>query len=442
MAQVYTKDGLRELNSGLGTSREKLTAATYNTVTIADQELIAAYEGAWLPRAVVDQVASDAFRKWRQWKGDTSQNGALEQEEKRLGIRSKLERALQLARLLGRAHVYFDLGDDPAEPVSVNRVKRGGIRFATMLTRRELADGPIDDDPMSPFYGSPQYYELSSRSQGIVRIHPSRLVTFYGTEGSQDLTFGRKGESVLKHTFDAIKRHDSAVQNVTQLLFNSSVMIMTVPGLFDLMRDPEEAALVQARWAEFRHGLGNFGLGLVNAPVNKDQSGETMQQFNTSFATLPDIITKAQEEVCAAAGIPRAILFGTSGGGLGSTGDLELSSYYDSVNMIQTNDVEPALTVFDECLIRSALGARPADLWYEWASLWQMSDKEKAEIFAKKAEAWTKVSGILSPDIVAEPMVTDLVDAGLSPGLDVAYKEFKEAGGFVEPPQNEMDIVV
>lgn len=437
---TYISDRLTDLNSGMGTTRDKGANVTYTPVFHTDQELISAYESAWLPRAVVDQVASDAFRKWRQWKGDAKQNEVIEKYEKRLGIRSKLERAMQLARLFGRAHVYFDLGDDASEPVNVNRVKRGGIRFATVLSRREVADGEIDDDPMSPYYGEPRYYMISSSSHGMVRIHPSRMITFYGAEGTSDLAFGRKGESILKASLSAIKRHDSAVQNVAHLLFNASVFILKVPNLADMLRTPEGTTVALSRWSEFRAGMGNFGLGLLNSPSNSDQNGEELTQFQTSFATLPDIITKAQEEVCAAVNIPRAILFGVSSGGLGSTGDLELSNYYDSVNGIQSNDIEPAMAIFDECLIRSCFGLVPDGLWYEWASLWQMSDKDKAEIFAKNADAWVKIGGILTPDVIAGPMITALVDAGLAPALDVSYNEFKEANGEIEPPADEMEL--
>jgi len=432
---IDIKDTLTSLVGGLGTSKDKAASVTYSTPALTDQEAISAYTGAWLPRKAVDQIAKDCFRKWREWQADPVQVGRLEQEEKRLDLRAKFERAMILARLFGRAHVYFDLGDDPSQPVNVNRVKMGGIRFATVISKREIVDGDTDDDPMSPNYGSPRYYELSSPSAGIVRIDPSRLVTFWGDEDPRDMVFGREGRSVLQSAMPAIKRHDGIVANIAHLVFESRLKIISVPGLGDLLKDERQSQAILDRFALFNRMMDNQSIGLLSASSNKDVPGEDFKQFQVSFATLPDVIEKAQEEVSAAVGIPRAMLFGTSAGGLGSTGDLELSNYYDSIGTMQTNDIEPALRVIDECLIRSALGNRPADLWYQWASLWQVSDKEKAEIADKittSAERLIRMG--LSLDIVAEPTISALVQAGTFPGLET---KLEEAGDDLEDDPDE-----
>lgn len=442
MTSTIFTDSLTSLVSGLGTSRDKSATVSYTSPNLRDQELIDAYNGAWLPRKIVDQVAKDAFRKWRDWQGDTAVNGAIEKEEKRLGLRAKFERAQVLSRLLGRAHVYFDLGDDPALPATPERVRKGGIRFATVLSRREISDGDIDDDPMSPYYGLPMYYELFSPTVGLIRIHPSRLVTFWGDDDPRDMVYGRRGVSVLQAAFPAIKRHDGTVANVAGLVYEARVDVITVPDLGVLLADEDQGKAILDRFRLMATMKGNNGLVLLSGSSNKDAPGETWDQKNTTFATLPDIIEKAQEEVSAAAGIPRAILFGASSGGLGSTGELELSSYYDMINSIQSNDIEPALSIIDECLIYSALGNRPADLWYSWASLWQMSDKEKAEIASKITESGVKMGTMGFPvDVVVTAVSSALVEAGLFPGLEQALADHLAENGYtVEVEGNEDDL--
>jgi len=211
-----------------------------------------------------------------------------------------------------------------------------------------------------------------------------------------------------------------------------------VPGLGQLMQDQAQSTALLDRFRLMATMKGNNGLVLLSGSENKEVPGETWDTKSTTFATLPDIIEKAQEEVSAASGIPRAILFGTSGGGLGSTGDLELSSYYDSINTMQSNDIEPAMTILDECLIRSALGSRPADLWYSWASLWQMSDKEKAEIADKITTSGVKMGTMGFPvDVVVPSIASALVEAGLFPGLEAALAEYQEANG--DTLEQEMD---
>ena len=439
---ISLNDSLTSVVAGMGTSRDKSSTVTYTAPSLTDREAIDAYSGAWLPRKIVDQAAKDCFRKWREWQGDQVQNGKLEAEEKRLDLRSKYERAMVLARLLGRAHVYLDLGDDPSQPAIPDRVKAGGIRFATVLSRREIADGDIDDDPMSAYYGMPKYYDIMSPSQGLVRIHPSRLVTFWGDESPQDLVYGRKGNSVLQAAMPAIKRHDSTVANVAGLVFEARVDVITVPDLAVLMQDEAQSKAVLDRFRLMATMKGNNGLVLLSGSANKDVPGETWDTKPTTFATLPDIIEKAQEEVSAASGIPRAILFGVSGGGLGSTGDLELSNYYDMIGTIQSNDIEPALSIMDECLIRSALGNRPDDLWYNWSSLWQMSDKEKAEIADKITTSGERLIRMGMPADVAIPAtVSALVQGGMFPGIEGMMQEYLEGNGdSLEPEGYEDDL--
>lgn len=436
MAQVIAKDSLTSLVSGMGTDRDKSATVRYSQSYVTDEELINAYTGAWLPRKIVDQPANDAFRKWRAWQGEADVVGRIEAEEKRLGLRSKFDQAYTLARLFRRAHVYFDLGDDPATPVNPARVRAGGIRFATVLSCRELSDGDIDDDPMSPGYGSPKYYDLMSPSRGMVRIHPSRLVTFWGDSDPQDMVFGRRGRSVLEAAFGSIKRHDATVANVAGLVFEARVDVITVPGLGELLADQEQGQAILDRFRLMATMKGNNGMVLLSGTTNKDLPSETWEQKNATFATLPDIIEKAQEEVSAAAKIPRAVLFGASGGGLGSTGDLELSSYYDMIGSIQTNEIEPALSVIDECLIRSALGARPSELWYEWSSLWQMTDKEKAEIGKIKADMVKTLvdAQVIPAGVLTKPTISSLAESGVLPGLDQEYADWEEL------PASEEDL--
>lgn len=440
----YISDSLTSLVSGLGTSRDKSSTVYYDTPRLLDQEAINAYMGSWLSRKIVDQPAKDCFRKWREWQGDTAISGKIEKEEKRLDLRNKLERAMILARLIGRAHVYFDTGEDPAEPVNINRVGLGGLKFATVVSKREVADGEIDDDPISPYYGSPRYYELMSPRYGMVRIHPSRMVTFYGDEDPRDMVFGREGQSVLLAAMGAIKRHDGTVANVSGLVYEARVDVITVPDLAMHLQDPEQSKAFLDRFRLMATMKGNNGVVLLSGSANKDVPGETWDQKNTSFATLPDIIEKAQDEVSAAANMPRALLFGTSAGGLGSTGDLELSSYYDSIATMQTNDIEPSISILDECLIRSALGSRPADLWYQWSSLWQMTDKEKSEIADKLTTAAERLVRMgVNLDIVEGPTISALVEAGTFPGLEQSFADFgSSVDNAAEMAEQEMEAAI
>ena len=77
------------------------------------------------------------------------------------------------------------------------------------------------------------------------------------------------------------------------------------------------------------------------------------------------------QSVSGAADIPGTRLLGQSPAGMNATGESDLRNYYDRLQ---------AMFRMDEALIRSALGSRPADVYYDWAPLWGMSEKEKADV--------------------------------------------------------------
>ncbi len=437
-------DGLTSLVTGLGTDRSKLYSLTYNSPTENLSQYRNAYRSSPLAKRIVEQPAKDAFRKWRAWQADQQQISAIEATEKRLKVRDILERAMIEARLAGKCYVYIAVkGDEERtdEPINPERVKRNGVSRIVMLTKLEVADGDIDIDAMSPTYGEPRYYEVMSTAQ-LTRIHPSRMVIFYGNEKPYDFVSGRSADSVLMSLIDPIKRHEAMVDTVADMMFESVVDVVTVPGLAEMMQDPDEEAALITRFQTAKSLKSNNRVTLLNGSISEAQNSEEWQQKTISFATLPDIIKEDQIELCAATGIPHALLFGQSSGGLGSTGDMELSSYYDRVNTVQTNDVEPAISILDECIIRDALGSRPADIWYEWNSLWQMTDKEKAEIGDKIAGKWQKLvsAGVLPAEAITDAVINDLTESGVGGGIEQTYADWL-AGGGMDDLQEEVDQV-
>jgi uncharacterized protein len=443
---MHINDGLTSLVTGMGTDRDKSESVTYTLPTHdRTQEYVAAYRTSWLARRVVDQVAEDCFRKGRAWQAEADQISRIEATEKRIGWLKKSERAFQLGRLYGEAYLYISIkGDEDRtdEPLDPRRAKNGGISRIVLLTKNEIAEGPIQTDPLQDGYGEPQYYEVMSTAE-LRRIHPSRLVKFKGKELPQDYVFGSESESVLASTLPAIKRYDSIIHNVSGMTHDARVRILYIQNLAKLLEDSEGETQVLTRARVFNMGLSNMSMGLLDAgdPNISDDKGERLDQSTTSFATLPDVIEKAQEDASAAARMPRAILFGTGAGGLGATGDLELSAYYDYVNTLQSNELQPAMSVLDECIIWDALGARPAEIHYNWNSLWQQSDKERAELADKISSSVQKLisSGAIPAEVMTQSVINAFTENGVFPGLEGHYWDWIDAGGTLGEEGQEED---
>lgn len=432
---MIIQDGFQNVIAGLSPARDKAQNASYTKSIWTAQQFEAVYADSPAAKAAIDQIPDDSVRKWRTWQGENDQVTAIEGLEKRLRIKQTLNWVDKMSRLYGEYYAYIDVGQPPEAPLDPATVGKDGLRFVIPMSRSQLSDGECETDPLSPEYGRPKFYTVSSNTQGAVNIHPSRIIRMFGTETPSQGFGYQRGESVLQYLMTSVMQYDGVMANVASLVYEAKVDVIQYPGLSQVLDggDQEVAFLKAQNLAMLMKG--NNGVLLLEGASSKDGVGAVYSQKTMSFATLPDLIDRFQSQLAGAANSNRARMFGVSAGGMGSTGNLELSTYYDFINSRQSNYLEPALTILDECIIRSALGSRPDDLWYEWNALWQISDKERADIGNTLANAAKTLAdaGILPADVLSEPVTLALVNAGVFPGLDQALDDFIDAGGEIDP---------
>ncbi|MFU0503641.1 anti-CBASS protein Acb1 family protein [Pseudaminobacter sp. NGMCC 1.201702] len=436
---TFVRDGLASMVAGLGTERDKAATVYYTDPVIDQQQLVAAYRSAWLPRKIVDIPALDSCRNWRAWQAKNGQIELIEAEEKRLNVKSKVLETRKKARLFGGAALYIDLGDDASQPLRVESVKKQGIRFLTVLTPRQLQPGEIETDPLSPLYGRPKDYTIVAGTTAQTVIHPSRLVIFYGNEmPDNDLTSGGAfawGDSVLVSVMEAVKQADSTSANIASLIFEANVDVITMEGLMAYVGTPDGERKVSDRYRIAATGKS------INRMLILDGK-EKYERKAASFTNLHELMDRFFQNVSGAADIPMTRLFGMSPGGLNSTGEADLRNYYDRVASGQRLEMQPAMANLDECLIRSATGARDPDIHYDWNPLWQMSEKEKAEVFEKKANAARTIAGkgqenpLMPVEALSDAFVTELVEDGTLSGLEAAIAKY---GGLADQEDDEDD---
>ncbi|NLR96628.1 DUF1073 domain-containing protein [Rhizobium sp. P38BS-XIX] len=445
MGQVFSmvRDGLVSLASRMGTERDKAASVFYTQPILTDEQIIAAYRGSWLPRKIVDIPALDSCRKWRNWQAASDQIGLIDAEERRLNLRGKVLEASTKARLFGGAALFIGSEDaDPALPLEMERVGKGGLRHLTMLTRRQLSAGDIDSDPTSEWYGKPKFYTLTGANGSQVTIHPSRLVIFKGAmtpvEEFGGLGNHAWGESVLAATFDAIKNADSTAANIASLVFEAKIDIIKVPQFSaNIGNQAYEDAVLR------RYALANTIKG-VNGTLILDAE-EEYDSKSAPLSGLTDILMAFLQIVAGAADIPVTRLLGQSPAGLNATGTADMKNYHDRIQAIQELDYTPAMSRLDECLIRSATGSRDPAIYSTWAPLEQMSEKERADIFKTKAEAARALFGsasgeeIIPRPALSEALLNAFVEDGSLPGLEAAAKATDQLDEDLEHPKMGSD---
>ncbi|TRC78524.1 DUF1073 domain-containing protein [Mesorhizobium sp. WSM4310] len=435
------RDSLTNLVSRMGTGRDKAASSFYSFTPLSDAELLAAYRTAWLPRKIIDIPAFDSVRAWRDWQADGEQIEPIEAEENRLNVRGKVFEAKVKARLWGGAAIHIGTGDaNLADPLNIDRIGKGGLKYATVLTRRVLKAGEIERNVDSEFYGLPKTFSLTSAGNAQVDIHPSRLVIFQGNAlPDDDPTLGADnfwGDSVLQSVVGAIKQADGTAANIASLVFEAKIDIIKVPNFMASLASEDYKAKILERYT-----LANTAKG-INGTLLLDKE-EEYEQKSASFATLPDVLDRFLQIVSGAADIPATRLLGQAPAGMNATGESDLRNYYDRLSAMQQVEMTPAMHRLDEALIRSALGSRPVDVYYEWAPLWGMSEKEKADVFKTKADAARALAGgngqppLLPIDALSEALVNAFVEDGSLPGLEAAIEEF---GTLAEQEPSEEEL--
>lgn len=422
----FKTDSIRSLVAGLGDPvRDKLAGSYYGLQILTDDQLFNAFRSTWLGKKIVTIPAMDAVRKGRNWQAEAAQIELIEAEEKRLGFWQKLYEVQIKARLWGGAAIYIGTGDtDPSQPLDHESVGKGGIRYLTVMSRREIVAGQIDQDALSETYGKPKDYQVSGATT-MAAIHPSRLAVFVGTPHADPLLVAGPnqgwGDSVLESVYGAMRNADATAANIASLVFEANVDVFRIPDFMASLADESYEKRLLDRFA-----LAATAKGINKALIlDKD---EEYDRKTIAFATLPEVLRGFLEIVAGAADIPLTRLLGTAPSGLGSNGDHSMSNYHDRVGSMQSMEITPAIYRLDECLIRSALGSRPPKIFYSWAPLEQMSEKEEAEIGKMHAETAEILgrAGLFTSDELRTVVANQLVETSFYPGLDQAIAESGE----------------
>lgn len=427
--RVSFGDGLSNVVANLGTPRDKSFHTTYTPEFFTAHDLTNAYRTSWLAAAICDYPAEDATRKWRAWRAEAEQISRIEALERRLGLKTKIQGALVTSRLLGGSAIYINTGaPDPTQPL----VPGEEVRSLVVLSKEQLTPSAAVKDIDSEYFGRPEIYTLFSGATGETKpvdIHASRFAVFPGSPVPG--TNGAWGDSVLQKSMSAIKHTDSAIANIASLLYEANVDVMKVQGFATLLEQNQDDLIL--RRAHLQAAMkGINGLMMLD-------SEDDYEKKSASFSGLDAVLAKFFDWAAGAAGIPVTRLFGRAAAGLSGDGDGDERVYYDRVEDLQADDIEPAIALLDECIIVQALGDRPEEVYFEWRPLRQKSEAEMADIFTKYANAARSLAGanageVVPMDALSDAMVNTLTEAGVLPGLESlveTYGTLGEQHGFI-----------
>lgn len=430
-------DTLANLLTGMGVlGKDKSVGTGYAFIPLTRDQLDNAYRGDWVARKAVNIPAQDSTREWRAWQAEKKDITDVEEEEKRLDVQRKLKRAMILGRLYGGGALLIGAGDqDVTKELKPESVSKGGLRYLHQVSCNQLKANEPNTDVESEWFGQPSSYRLTSRNNVIADIHPSRIVRFLGNELADPealaVSTSGWGDSALQAVDDAIKGVGVVTQGVSSLVQEAKLDIVQMPGMDEMVSTAESRNLFQSRIQFMNVMKSLFSVTLLDERDKWDRK-------EVSFGSLPETLQMYLLIVSGAVDIPVTRFLGQSPAGLNATGESDTRNYYDRLKSEQTTELTPTMRVLDRCLLASALGSIPDDVWYEWRPLWASTDSEKADIALKKAQAFQidATVGIIAEDALREGRENQLIEDGTYPGFEQALEE---AEAMQEAALNEMD---
>jgi phage-related protein (TIGR01555 family) len=445
--EVRWYDSFINLLAGLGVmGRDKFAHQQYSfsLMTVLEQEN--AYRGDWLARKAVQIPAWDMTREWRNWQADPDQIKLLEAMERKLFLQQRVQEALIKSRLYGGAVMIIGVdAGKPEEELDLETVTLDSLKFLHVVSKNNIGVGPIIYDITSKYYGQPEYYEARTQPVGKdfdqkeslskssafnkvnVKLHPSRVVKLIGVDTADQLIANVWGDSVLQPVNDAIKACGLVSGSLATLCSELKIDVIKIPELKSILSTD-----VGTRKMLGRFEAANVAKSTVNTILI--DGNEEWQRIQASLAGVPEIIATYMQVVSGAVDIPAGRFLGLPHRGLNVTGEADFRNYYDRLASEQSVTLQPAISVLDEVLIRSALGDRPEEIFYEWNSLWQLSDGDKADIALKKAQAYQiDVNAAQIPPVaLGNARANQLIEDGFYPGLEQALEDAAAEGDTIE----------
>jgi phage-related protein (TIGR01555 family) len=461
----WLRDSLINFVTSYGTVKDSTVAAKWNLVLLNRNDVENAFRSDWIARRIVEAPAEDAVREWRAWQANQNQIEAIEELEEKLKIQSKVRQAIIRARLYGGAGLILGVDQGEAsEPLDLDKVGKDDLKFVVVLNRYELMAGPRIHNVESPWYTQPEYFTVATPLfgfygeegstypgtksnykpgdtqrqvtpvSGMVQIHPSRVVQFYGNELPDWRLVplgGLWGDSVLQTCEDVLKDFGMSVGGIANMINDAKLDVIKIPQLTQNLSNAASSNKLLTRFM-----VANQSKSVINSLLlDKEEEWERIQ---TSFGSLPEIMREFMTLLAGAAEMPMSRIFGQSPRGLGSgsggAGEQDTKNYYDNISSKQKTVYTPAMKYLDEVLIRSALGKRDPNIHYDWAPLYLPDPKETAAVQKSKADTLQVHvnTGLFNEDALRKAAVNQIGEDKVYAGWEDAIEEFGEEPDVVE----------
>lgn len=444
-SNIFTADGFQNfaarLGLGAGSQNDQSTYG-FDFLSRDRVKLEAMYRSSWVVGQVVDVVAEDMTREGVNLRGldDPSDAEEIQRAMDDLEIWNEITNVIKWGRLYGGAIAVMLIdGQNVSTPLNIDTVGKDSFK-GLMVLDRWLVQPTLQDlvSDYGPDFGMPKYYDVIADSLGLSnqRIHHSRVIRFDGV----DLPYWQRvaenlwGQSVIERLLDRLIAFDSTTTGIAQLVYKAHLRTYKVKDLRKNIGMGGSALNALIKQIEhMRLWQSNEGITLMDLE-------DTFETHSYSFAGLDAVMLQFGQQLSGASQIPLVRLFGQSPSGMNATGESDLSNYYDNINQQQERRMRTGLGKLLKIVSLSTLGkALPDSFTFDFASLWQIDDVQKADIATKVTDAVCKAEeqGLISTQAAMKELRQSSEITGIYSNITDA--DIEAADDEVPKPQENYD---
>lgn len=315
----------------------------------ARQSFIGAVQSAWIARHwLIDKAvimpSRDALRQG--WELTSENPEVIEtylKADKNLKINSVLHKFVSSSRRTGGAVAVLltcPAGEMESEyyqnPLNLDAVTEYyGIAIvdATNATAILSTDGA--SNPASLDYMCPTFYQIGGK-----RYHKSHCVTLTPFPVSDMLkpSYGYFGQSLPERIYSRVYASERTADEAPNLAMTKRLRLLGVDLESVIGGDGEALSILSDNIRGLQEIASNEGVFVYDTA-----NGGGMSQLDTSLADFDALVMTQYQLVASIAGVPSTKLLGTTPKGFNATGEYESEDYRQSLESIQTHDLQPLL---------------------------------------------------------------------------------------------------
>lgn len=341
---------------------------------------------------IVDMPAKTTWRtppqivEDKQPEGGTEFTKAFDKLAKRLKVWSYFNRADRLAGVGRYAVIFIGVrgASDLALRTPLQRLtKPEDVIFLSVYNEENAEITDWETDPGSERYGFPKMYKLRTVTAGATSmkvnkpeliVHASRCL-HVAEDVLEDEVFGRPR---LERSYNRLSDLEKVAASTGEAYWQQVTQILQAKADKDVTLTDEQLDQLDEKLSEMVHDLRRQFTG----------KGIELGWLNTTTPNVDEVADFYFSLIAGASGIPKRILFGSEMGELASTTDQQ--TYLGMINERQEQFAEPViLRQFIDRLIEWGALKPPGKGDYQivWPTLFEVPDKEKAEVDRLRAEA-------------------------------------------------------